>query len=61
MKTIILFMVLVGSDGSESMQVISKHNSYLSCKAEQARHKEIKGKITFFCGDSLFYKVNNII
>lgn len=60
MKTIILFMVLIGSDGSESMQVISKHNSYLSCKAEQSRHKAIKGKITFFCGDSLFYKVNNI-
>ena len=54
-------MVLINSDGSESMQVISKHNSYISCKAEQSRHKAIKGKITFFCGDSLFYKVNNII
>ena len=53
-------MVLVGSDGSESMQVVSKHNSYVSCKAEQARHKPLKGKITFFCGDSLFYKVKNV-
>lgn len=60
MKTIILFMVLISSDGRESLHEISKHNSYLSCKAEQARHKAIKGKITFFCGDSLFYKVNNI-
>lgn len=53
MKVIYLVMLIIGNNGKiESKQVISKHDSYLSCKVEQYQHENIKSKITFVCSNS---------
>lgn len=58
MKTIyLLFVVFIDSNGYETMKPVSniKHNEILSCMAEKAHHKEIRGKVEFFCGDETKY------
>lgn len=58
MKTIyLLFVVLTDTQGYESMQAVSniEHNDKLSCHVEKAQYRELKDKISYFCGDSSKY------
>lgn len=58
MKTMyLLFVVLTDAQGYESMSAVSniEHKDKLSCIAEKAQHKELKGRISYFCGDSSLY------
>lgn len=53
----LLFVVLTDAQGYESMNAVSnvEHKDKLSCIVEKAQHREIKGKISYFCGDSTMY------
>lgn len=58
MKTIyLLFVVLSDAQGYESMQAVSniEHKDKLSCVVEKAQYRELKDKISYFCGDSSKY------
>ena len=63
MKTFyLLFVVFIDSEGYESLHVVSniKHQDRLSCIAEKAHHKDIKGSdgfndVEFFCGEAHLY------
>lgn len=58
MKTIyLLFVVLTDAQGYESMQAVSniEHKDKLSCHVEKAQYRELKNKISFFCGDSTLF------
>lgn len=58
MKAIyLLFVVLTDAQGYETMSAVSniEHKDKLSCIVEKAQHKDLKGKISYFCGDSTMY------
>lgn len=58
MKTIyLLFVVLTDAQGYESMQAVSniEHKDKLSCRVEKAQYRELKDKVTYFCGDSKLF------
>ena len=59
MKTIyLLFVVLTDVQGYETMQAVSniEHKDKLSCHVEKAQYRELKDKVSYFCGDSnLFF------
>ena len=55
MKTIyLLFVVLTDAQGYETMQAVSniEHKDKLSCNVEKAQYKELRDKVSYFCGDS---------
>lgn len=53
----LLFVVLTDAQGYESMNAVSniEHKDKLSCMVEKAQHKDLKDKISYFCGDSSLY------
>ena len=58
MKTIyLLFVVLTDAQGYESMKAVSniEHKDKLSCHVEKAQYRELKDKVSYFCGDSSKY------
>ena len=59
MKTIyLLFVVLTDLQGYETMKTVSniEHKDNLSCNVEKAQYRELKDKVSYFCGDSnLFF------
>ena len=58
MKTIyLLFVVLTDAQGYESLHAVSnvEHKDKLSCTVEKAQYRELKDKISYFCGDSSKY------
>lgn len=58
MKTIyLLFVVLTDIQGYESMKAVSniEHKDKLSCNVEKAQYRELKDKISYFCGSSELY------
>ena len=58
MKTMyLLFIVLTDAQGYDSMKAVSdiEHRDKLSCIVEKAHHRELKGNVSYFCGDSTKY------
>lgn len=58
MKTIyLLFVVSTDVQGYESLHAVSnvEHKDKLSCNVEKAQYRELKDKISYFCGDSSKY------
>ena len=58
MKTIyLLFVVLTDAQCYESLHAVSnvEHKDKLSCTVEKAQYRELKDKISYFCGDSSKY------
>lgn len=63
MKTIyLLFVIFTDAQGYESLHAVSniKHQDRLSCMAEKAHHKDVKGidgfnDVEFFCGEAHLY------
>ena len=58
MKTIyLLFIVIPDAHGYESMQAVSniEHRDKLSCNVEKAQYRELKDRISYFCGDSKLF------
>lgn len=53
----LLFVVLTDSQGYDSMKAVSsiEHKDKLSCIVEKAQHRELKGRVSYFCGDSGLY------
>ena len=56
MNAFILFVVLIGTDGTEHLKSVSEHNTLLSCKAKQANYQDIENRIKYFCAKSDLYK-----
>lgn len=58
MKTIyLLFVVLTDAQGYESMKAVSniEHKDKLSCTVEKAQYRELKDKVSYFCGDNKLF------
>ena len=58
MKTIyLLFVVLTDAQDFESLHTVSniEHKDKLSCHVEKAQYRELKDKISYFCGDSKLF------
>lgn len=56
MSAFILFVVLIGSDGTEQLKKVNEHKTLLSCKAEQANYQDLQNRIKYFCADKSLYK-----
>ena len=59
MKVFLLMLLMIDNDGNESLQKVSSHNTYLSCKTDQASYRSIKNKIVYYCVDELLVTQNN--
>ena len=68
MKTFILLILMIDTQGNEHLDVVNniKYNDRLSCLVDKAimsndsvidSDDEHTKSITYFCADSLFYKV----
>lgn len=60
MKVFLLMLLIIDSNGNESLQKVSSHTTYLSCKVNQANYNSIKDKIIYYCSDKVLYNNNDI-
>ena len=53
----LLFVVITDPEGYETMRRVSdvQYKTKLDCMVAKAHHKELEGRIQFFCGEDYLY------
>ena len=59
MKEWLLMLALTNDQGLTQIEIISKHKSLISCKAQQLSHINVKNRINYYCQENK-KKNNNI-
>lgn len=52
MKEWLLMLVLINDQGSTQIEIIGKHKSLISCKAQQLSYINVKNRINYYCQEN---------
>lgn len=60
MKEWLLMLALTNDQGLTQIEIISKHKSLISCKAQQLSYINVKNRIKYYCQEENNKKNNDV-